>query len=301
MTTIIHASSFDDASERLEALQVSGASVPIIISRLSDEELLSRLSGVKYGIFDFDDTLTTGNQHKKIREKIEPKNASFDEAIIDWMMSEHKCFLSIRPEMIWFANMEKPELIEQGMFQAAFIAKNAADMVAAKMSRYSLQSIGRNLPVRDGAIDLLRHFTHCCIITYGHNEIVNAWLNQHEVGATVAGLWLHFNSTDQVVGFHPGTLVTGTNKGIIAKRFREQEGYATEPFLTVGDRPFDIETMFDNSQDANVLILPPAKAKARLAEFQTREFRNTWNRVSALLISDSFAPLIELLGAPHRG
>lgn len=298
MTEIVYASSLQEAHTKALERVDNGHTQPFLISLMRPEELIQRLGQVRHGIFDFDDTLAVSNQHAQLRQHLSPQTSQFDEEILAWMLRADKTFMGIAPEEIWFADQENPELIERAVFEAAFVARNLTTFGDEGITRGLIEQIGAGMEGRVGAVELFARLNQTCIITYGFQQIIEAWCGANNIKTLTAGIRFIYSEDDRIIGFHPGSVVTGATKGIVAKRFRAQTGISGQPILTMGDRPFDLEMMYEHPAAVNALIFAPNKAKGRFECFDIPENRERFKRVSCVLISDTLNPLVDLLN-PH--
>lgn len=298
MTDIVYASSLQEAHHLALDQIDNGNTKPFLLSLMPPEELIQRLSRVRHGIFDFDDTLAISNQHAELRHHLSQATAKFDQEILDWMLRADKTFMGIAPEDIWFADQENPELIERAMFEAAFVARNLTTFGDEGITRGVIEQIGASMEGRVGATELFARLDETCIITYGFQQIIEAWCSANAIKTMAAGIrFIYGGDNDRIIGFHPGSVVTGATKGIVAKRFRALKGISGQPILTMGDRPFDLEMMYEHEAAVNALIFAPNKAKGRFDSFDIPENRERFKRVSCVLISDSLQPIVDLLPA----
>ena len=288
MQGIVFVSSLQEAIEKTQTKIKEGNFTPFLLSQLPPEDLLNRFKNVQYGIFDFDNTLVSDNQHINLRKHVDELPAFIDEEIIAWMTRDDKTFLNIHPEEIWYSDQTNPALIEQALSQAAFITKNVSDFINQRMSRNVIEYTGQHMKTRAGVKELFSSFKNTCIITYGFKQVVEAWAQSVDIKTTIAGLELIYDPRGKIIAFHPGSLVTGVTKGLVAQRFRRKNNITEAGILTLGDSIFDITMMYDHPQAVNALIIEPEQAVTRLNSFKTGVYKGFWEKINTILIGNDF-------------
>lgn len=295
MTEIVQVSSLKDATAKAALRVNNGNTKPFLLSCIPPEELIERMDRVRHGVFDFDDTLATGNQHQELRSYLPKEISDFDLDVLNWILREDKSFQGVPSEKFWWFDAQCHQSIKTAVIEAFFIGMNVGTMRALRISKSTIQMVSERMVAREGAGELFKRLQKTCIITYGFEEVVRLWAERLGIQTQISGVVFTYDDQDCLTGACPSSLVVGQTKGFVAQDFRIKHEVVDQGILTLGDRPFDIEMMYDHPRAVNALIFEPEQALTRFASFDISENRERFKRVSCVLISDSLQPLVDLL------
>ncbi|MBU0646617.1 haloacid dehalogenase-like hydrolase [Patescibacteria group bacterium] len=288
-------SSLPDALAKSAERIDNGHTQPFLLSCIPPEELIQRLAEVRHGIFDFDDTLATGNQHEELRKFMPEETSAFDLEYLYWILGADKTFRGVRPQEFWWFDPDNHKSIQTAVIEAFFVGMNVGTMRAEHIDQQIVEQVSAAMVAREGVPELFARLQHTCIITYGYEDVVKMWAERSRIKTHVSGIRLAYDQNEKVAGAYPGSLIVGQTKGFAAEEFRTKFGINHHGILTIGDRPFDIEMFYDDPSAVNALIFSPNKAKERFDSFDIPANRERWNRVTCVLVSDSLQPLVDML------
>jgi len=273
---------------------LEGTSSDCLISLVPEDELMRRAARITAGAFDFDGTLTTGSQWRAIDDLMPEVLRELGSQNRDWYWSHlHK--IGNLPASVLDPDWFHSDLHEgnQKVAEGAWIAETISLYRQAGLTRRDIEDVWLALPQREGACDLLELVDPRVVISFGVEQVILSWLqNLQVVDTAVAASRLKFNEEGVVSGCHINLVVSET-KQFAADRFRQITGVAEDQLLVVGDSVVDVHMM--HPRGFNILIVPRAEADKKLAGFRTNGIGVMWDRLTAILVSDSLQPLVELI------
>ncbi len=281
-----------------DALKMVECGYVPLITRIPLHKLFERARHIYHGAFDFDGTLIPGSQWKATSALMPPSLAAQDEEnrAIYWKQKHEQ---PIRPDLIdledpdWFHGGFYPENLK--VMDGAWIAETIRLYSEARITRAQIAEVAKTLPPREGALELLQAMEKRVIITFGIEQLIQDWVEHHQVHPTsVAASRLKFNEENQVYGCHINLVASHTKKCAV-ERFREVGKIDGENLLVIGDSVVDVHMMGTDS--FNVLIVPPNELDRKLADFREGNLASMWDRITLILASDSLIPLLNLLNA----
>lgn len=288
-----HVLSFD------ETIDLTRERAQRMLIRSSFDQIVRRAGELKAGAFDFDGTLTPKNQWQSLDRFLTPELQAENARDLDWYLahthngSGHQRTLE---DPDWFHG----DLLEgnKPVAEGAWIAASIGRFARCNVTKTQVVDAGRSLPPRDGALDLLRLLPTRVIISFGLEQLIQAWAHHHGVPCPVAASRLLFSSNETVSGSHMN-LVGSATKEHACNRFRELSGVEESHLMVVGDSPVDVHMM--HPQGFNVLIIPPTEADKKLTDFRDNHLSAMWDRLTLILICDSLRPLVQLIETARSG
>ncbi|MBI4438083.1 haloacid dehalogenase-like hydrolase [Candidatus Uhrbacteria bacterium] len=263
-----------------------------IVSRLPLLELEARAGLVKAGLFDFDGTLHAGNTWASVCSRLPDPQRNQEAEIRKWYWSQVH---NGRPQ----TSLEDPDWFHshmpfenQAVVDGAWVASDVHAFVQAGFMREDFTRVALELGEREGAVPLLRLMGERAIITFGLEPVALDWLKAHKVRAAVAGTRLLFDERGRLTGHHPNVVASST-KASAAKRFRELTGFEERELLVLGDAVTDVHMMTEGT--FNVLLVPRRELDRKLQDYRENNLESMWDRLSAIVVSDSLVPLERFL------
>jgi phosphoserine phosphatase len=179
----------------------------------------------------------------------------------------------------------------QPAVDGAWVAQDINWYKEAGLTREDFLRVATELDARDGASELLLMMDHRVIITFGIEQVVQDWLAQRKIRASVAGTRLTFTEQGLLTGHHPN-VVTSTTKALAYDRFLKLSTLTPGETLVIGDSVVDVHMMQPGG--FNVLLLPPGESEKKLRDFRENNLASMWERLTMILVSDSLSPLVDL-------
>lgn len=276
-----------------QAIAALSTKRPKLLSLITPAQLRRLLGQVRAGAFDFDGTLVTGSQWMQLDQLLPPELQKEADRIRSWYFAQTQDghatpILLDHPDWFHGRLASGNRLVAEG----AWIAEGIRLFEKARITKHQLQETATHLPARDGAIALLQLMQPRVIISFGIEQIIQAWLAHHAIEAPIAASRLFFNDFDIISGCHIN-LVASETKKLAADRFRLLTDVHEQELLVIGDSLVDVEMM--HSGGLNVLIIPPGEQDKRLVDFRHNHLSTMWDRLSLILQSDSLQPLVNLI------
>lgn len=285
---IIHTPNLDAVSRALATREHQ------VLALCPINELMARLACVRAGAFDFDGTLVTGSQWKTLDEFMSWELREEAEAIRDWYFAHTRDGgnngLSLDDDDWFHADLAAGNRL---VAEAAWIAESIRLFGKAGIGMEQIEQTAQQLIAREGAIELLALMSQRVVISFGIEQVINAWLTFHGLRSPVAATRLTFKN-GSVAGCHIN-LVVGETKPFAADRFRKLTGVSEQELMVVGDSIVDAAMMRPGG--FNVMIMPPGESDKRIVEFRENHLPAMWDRLTVILQSDSLLPLVELIRA----
>ena len=255
--------------------------------------MLEHAGRVRAGAFDYDGTLTSGSQWRALGSLMSQRLQDEDAANREWYWSqnlEEDDSLGM-DDPDWFHGSLDPG--NQTVAEGAWIAETIHLYRQAGITREQVRQVASTLPPREGALQLLGLFDPRVVISFGVEQLIQDWLHHQDMNSTpVAASRLKFNGSDVISGCHINLVVSGT-KRVAAAKFRKKTGVREDELMVLGDSIVDAEMMVPGG--FNVLIIPPGEADKKLAGFRNGNLVQMWDRLTAILFSDSLLPLVDLI------
>lgn len=265
---------------------------PKFIVSCGPTEFIARAGRLTGGLFDFDGTLHPSSQWRVIMNRLPRDLIEHDERIRSWYWNQ----LHGKPAFVdldhpdWFHGIM--EIGNQAVVDGAWAASSIHMLMQGDVRRQAFQEVAQELGARKGAIELLELLARRAVVSYGLETIISDWLVHHQVTSAIAATRLHFNADGRLTDYHPN-IVASPTKEHAANRFRAVTGIHERNLLVVGDSVVDIHMMHEGG--FNVLILPPTEADRKLRDFRENNLSGMWARLTAILVSDSLQPLVDLI------
>ena len=266
---------------------------PKFISTCPAAELQDRAGDLTEGAFDFCGTLVTGSQWRSLEALLPPESQQRGTDNINWIQ-EHR-----NGRLLEGGSLEDPDWflghIHPGNLDAADAALALIPIMLAEMAGVTIKAVeaaGAALPMREGADHLLNLFKDRTIVSFGIEQMIYAWLKQHDIKMTAVATRLGEDDEGRVQGCLLNMVIAST-KPLVVDRFRAITGSSPAQTLIIGDTIFDVDMMQEGT--FNILIIPPAEADKRLAGFRNGTLSHMWPKLTAILYSDSLMPLVELI------
>jgi phosphoserine phosphatase len=264
-----------------------------IISRIPVPQLMEHAGQVKAGAFDYDGTLTPTSQWKQVSARIPEELRAVDAANRDlyWSTPQDQDNGMDVSNPDWLLGHIDPR--NRDIAEGAWIAETIRLYSEGGITRENLREIAAGIPPRDGAVELLRLFDPRVVISFGMEQIIQDWLMFMDLtGTPVGASRLTFGADNVVHGCHIN-LVASKTKAVAADRFRKLTGIQEHDLLVLGDSIVDAEMMQPGG--LNLLIIPPDEADKKLEAFRNGHLAEMWDRLTAILLSNSLMPLVGLI------
>ena len=263
---------------------------PKLLTRLSQKDLFNHASRLLSGVFDFDGTLTPGSQWRAVGNLLSDELRVMDMDHYRWYHSREKATrMDLSHPDWWIGQLQEGNRLA---VDGAWAASMAYMLRSMNVTRSQVENAGAQLPPREGALDLLKIIHRRVVISFGIEQVILGWLLFNRVPTPVAATRLLFDQDDRVKGCHLN-VVGSLSKEFAVSRFRTLSGVREMEMLVVGDSVVDASMMLP--QSFNVLLMPPGEADKTLAAFRENNLEDMWDRLSLILVSDSLAPLTELI------
>lgn len=227
--------------------------VPLMIIRgcRSARELLSE---VRYGIFDFDGTLTSGAAHVQLLNACLPDKlreaGARDFALLDVGSRQDVQQPPPGPDF-WARRPVRPGQIDT----AAFITRGYERLIQARITRDQMRGAAAQIVLRPGVRELFGHFVACCVVSAGIEHMIRDCLERERLDALVAATRFIFDQAGGEVDFYTKSLVTEATKAQAAELFIYLMNPNPRHCLVLGDSIFD-RTLF-LPDTVNGLVMSP--------------------------------------------
>lgn len=176
--------------------------------------------------------------------------------------------------------------------QSAYATRTIMRWSMAGVTREDLLRIGAQQVLREGFSDVAEAVERMLIISLGIEELIQASLAHHGIHAQVAADRLIYYEDGRIRTHHP-RVISGVVKGMVARRFLEVSSIPTEHVLCVGDSIGDIEMMPEGA--LNILLIPRSGVDRQISKWRDGHLPELWHKVRAVVISDTFWPIWELI------
>jgi phosphoserine phosphatase len=265
---------------------------PKLLTRITPDALYRRAGKLEAGAFDFDGTLTAGSEWRAMGSLMRPDLHDIEMDNFRWYLSHisGQCsnVVSLDDPDWWMEHLESGNLLA---VESAWVTSSVYLMRLSGITEEQLDDVAKTLSPREGALELLRLMDKRVVISFGIEQFIKSWLRHVDVSAAVAATRIIFDDAGLVNRCHINVVGAGSKKFVV-KRFRDLSHVREDHLLVVGDTVLDASMMSPSS--FNVLIIPPNEI-----ENQNSDFRNNlpkmWDRLTAILVCDSLAPLAELI------
>lgn len=269
-----------------------------IISRIDISELFNRAALVRDGIFDFDGTLTEGSQWRSVGELMPESLRSVDIENYQWyhdhLHDQDVQDVSLDDPDWWIGHLETGNKLA---VDGAWLAATVYMLRLSGVTKGQIQSAAKSLQARQGVTPLIKSLRNKAVISFGMEQFIQSWLEHHQIEIPVAASRILFDEEDIVDRVHINIVGSGS-KEFAAARFRRISGSSDRELMVVGDSVVDIHMMSQSS--FNVLIIPPSELKKKMKGFRENNLEVMWNRVTMILASDSFDPLLQFFKTASR-
>lgn len=279
--------------EVLAILERETVSDHLILSKNKPDLIKKMASSIRHLAADFDGTITAGSQWVEIQNFL-PRNLLTEEhEDRDWyydQTSDYNTEITDLSDPDWlhghlmFGN--------QTAVEGAWVARSFARYIQANLTDVHVRMAGQAVVMRQGATELFELMHQRVVITFGVEQIIQAFLEKNKLHASVAATRLTFDKSGFINGYNRNVIVSAT-KASAAKRFHELVGDPPPFFLSIGDSIVDIKMMPENG--FNVLIMPPGEANKKLAAFRRNHLAAMFDKLTMILVSDSLLPLVDLI------
>lgn len=280
MCMIIGCKRFNSLQQVLKDVRSSGESVIVVnLNYGSPEQLELDVAAAGAVIADFDGTLNVRSQWDRLLAKLPSDVAERNQ---EDFLAVHQ-----RNDATFYE-------------EAAQLFRSVRDLHEAGLTRADVWQWAREIELREGSEELLRSFPDGRreVISWGVWDLIDRALN------TVHGIPVHVNAlklkwaaagylAELGAEYERRTAVTDANKGIV-----RDEAAATWPDLPISrimvlaDGPTDRAMMHPSY--LTVCLIPPGDPSAHRQQRREESLMDLFNRSRALLISDSWQPLVDL-------
>ena len=287
---LTHTPTFEDAVRRIQSGE------PGILSRVPLETIFDRCALLEAVASDYDGSLVPESQWKGLGMFLSPERKAAETRDREWYWQQtHGGNLKATSmtDRDWLHGdlVVKNQLATEGAWAANTISRLGVDRV----TRQQVEQVGRSLTPRAGAIDLLGLFEQRVIISFGVEQVIEAWLAAYaaDLQTAVAATRLTFDDTDVINGCHMQIVVSAT-KEHAANRFRRIANIHEDRLLVLGDSTVDVHMMRPDG-GVNVLIVPPTEGDKKLKDFRDNNLQSMWGNLTLILVSDDLTPLVNLI------
>lgn len=293
MIQIVHVGNACDVFDFLD-----GTERLISLHRIA--RLQSHLKWLKAAIFDFDGTLTSGSQWAAVGDLMIPELRERDRANRDWYYSHSRASngssgSSLHDPDWWVGHLHTGNM---PVAEGAWVATTIAMLQCSCVTLDQIERAAKAVEPRQGAIELLRMFESRAVISMGIEQLIVRWLLNHNVPSPVAATRLICNEQRNVDGCHINVLAS-ESKRFAADRFREITRVRDEQIMVVGDSIVDASMMRPNG--FNILLIPPNETNTQIDSFRRNNLSVMLENVTAVLVSDSLQPLVDLIKIHRNG
>lgn len=267
----------DSTDELFDHLDVRREAHPyLVVNRAigTRDAFVERLRAADTLLVDFDGTIHPGSQWRDIGARLPAAIAAED-----------------RAQAEAFFRVEWPSV----QMELALLFDDVDRMRRARFTRDTMrEAVRASAGPRDGARELAASFgsERMCVVSFGVYDFIRPWCELHGIAADVAALRLRWKGglgRSRLIGLDWSTAVVGSTKGFIAEAFCASIGADPARVLAVGDSPLDLSMIHPGN--VGVLLLPHVDEVSVRHQFRRDGILRMWPSCSAVLVSDSLAPL----------
>ncbi len=277
---VVEVESYDTLMRILPTLDPHHPTLIVNVARGGYEVFRRHIRAALALVSDFDGTLIAGSQWRDVGTLMRPELREAD----------------IEDAKRYFAGRERSDLSD-----IAFIFRSIERMRESGIVEGALELLARKQMPREGAGELFGSFDRAAIISYGMSDYIRMWRSGHGIGAVgtcdIFALELSWDrrmlANYPLAGCKKATVISDGNKGYAMDIFLAKHGLHPRDALVMGDAPTDLKMMM-HAESCGVLMMP--KIDPELARKLQREkvLKEMLPKVSAILVSDTLTPLVEL-------
>ncbi len=240
------------------------------------EAFARRVRDAEVLLADFDGTLHPGSQWADLKAYMPPELAAED-----------------RAQAEAFFRRERPTLRDE----LALLFDAVRRMRAAGMTQQTIRKAAYSASIpRRGTRELFSSFVrNPLIVSFGIKPYIAEWCRANGLSCDVAALSFQFfgpPGKEEIADVDWHTAVVGSNKGFVADAYCTHLRVDPSRALALGDSPVDLSMM--RPGNIGVLVVP-RKDEDRVRDRYRRDgLARMWPSISAVLVSDSLEPLVEL-------